>query len=75
MDPDKVDALMCWKTPMNQDLLHGFLGAARFLADDIDRVRIPMGVLSCINRGHCPISLGIHSLVCVRGYQEPCYVV
>ena len=36
MDPDKVDALVWWKTPTNRDLLRGFLGAAGFLADDID---------------------------------------
>lgn len=45
MDPDKVDALIKWKTPTNRDLLRGFLGAAGYLADDIDRVRIPMGIL------------------------------
>lgn len=45
MDPDKVNALVCWKTPTNQDLLCGFLGSAGFLADDIDRVRLPMGLL------------------------------
>ena len=36
MDPEKVDALIRWKTPTNQDLLRGFLGAAEYLADDID---------------------------------------
>jgi hypothetical protein len=45
MDPDKVDALVRWKTPTNRDLLRGFLGSAGYLADDIDRVRIPMGIL------------------------------
>ena len=45
MDPDKVDALSKWKTPTNRDLLRGFLGAAGYLADDIDRVQIPMGIL------------------------------
>lgn len=45
MDPDKVDVLIRWKTPTNQDLLRGFLGAAGYLADDIDRIRIPMGIL------------------------------
>ncbi len=46
MDPDKVDALCRWKVPTNRDLLRGFLGSAGYLADDIDRVRIPMGVLT-----------------------------
>ena len=45
MDPDKVDALVRWKTPTNRDLLRGFLGAAGFLADDIDRIQVPMGIL------------------------------
>ena len=45
MDPDKVDALVHWKAPMNHDLLQGFLGAAGYLADDIDHVRVLMGVL------------------------------
>lgn len=45
MDPDKVDVLLKWKTPTNWDLLRGFLGSAGYLADDIDRVRLPMGIL------------------------------
>lgn len=36
MDPDKVDALVKWKTLTNRDLLRGFLGAVGYLADDID---------------------------------------
>jgi hypothetical protein len=39
-------ALSKWKTPMNRDLLRGFLGSTGYLADDIDHVRIPMGILS-----------------------------
>jgi hypothetical protein len=45
MDPDKVDKVINWKVPTNRDLLRGFLGAVGYLADDIARVRIPMGVL------------------------------
>lgn len=45
MDPDKVDSLAKWKTPTNRDLLRGFLGVAGYLADDIDRIQIPMGKL------------------------------
>jgi len=45
MDPNKVDALVRWKAPINRELLRGFLGAAGYLADDIDRVMIPMGIL------------------------------
>ena len=36
MNPDKVNALSKWKTPTNHDLLQGFLGAARYLTDNID---------------------------------------
>jgi hypothetical protein len=54
MDPDKVDALVRWKTPTNRDLLRGFLGAAGFLADDIDRVRVPMGVLHALTGDTVP---------------------
>ncbi|KAJ3499954.1 hypothetical protein NMY22_g19429 [Coprinellus aureogranulatus] len=45
MDPEKVDALVRWKTPTNRELLRGFLGAASYLADDIAKVRVPMGIL------------------------------
>ncbi|KAF5353903.1 hypothetical protein D9756_007285 [Leucocoprinus leucothites] len=45
IDPHKVDALARWKTPMNRDLLRGFLSSTGYLADDIDHVRIPMGIL------------------------------
>lgn len=45
MDPDKVDAVVNWKTPVNRDLLRGFLGSVGYLADDLASVRIPMGVL------------------------------
>ena len=54
MDPDKVDALAKWKVPTNRDLLRGFLGAAGYLADDIDRVRIPMGILHTLTSDSVP---------------------
>ncbi|KAJ3500276.1 hypothetical protein NMY22_g19310 [Coprinellus aureogranulatus] len=54
MDPDKVDSLSKWKTPINRDLLRGFLGAAGYLADDIDRVRIPMGILHSLTADGVP---------------------
>ena len=46
MDPNKVNSVMTWKTPMNRDILHGFLGSVGYLADDVPGVRIPMGILS-----------------------------
>ncbi|KAF9441469.1 DNA/RNA polymerase [Macrolepiota fuliginosa MF-IS2] len=36
MDLDKVDNLAKWKMPTNKELLHGFLGSAGSLADNIE---------------------------------------
>ncbi|KAJ8507317.1 hypothetical protein ONZ45_g10305 [Pleurotus djamor] len=46
MDPHKVDSVVNWKTPTNRDLLRGFLGAVGYLADNVEGIRIPMGILS-----------------------------
>lgn len=46
MDSDKVDSVLNWKVPTSKELLRGFLGSVGYLADDIARVRIPMGVLT-----------------------------
>jgi len=46
MDPAKVDCVLNWKVPMNRDLLRGFIGSVGYLADDIYKVRVPLGVLS-----------------------------
>ena len=54
MDSNKVDSVLNWKTPMNQDLLRGFIGSVGYLADDIYKVRVPMGVLSAITRDSVP---------------------
>lgn len=54
MDPHKVDALLNWKTPTNRELLRGFLGAASYLADDIESVRIPMGILHTLTSKEVP---------------------
>ena len=54
MDPDKVDDVIKWKTPTNRDLLRGFIGSVRYLADDIPNVRIPMGILSSITGDTVP---------------------
>ena len=48
MDPDKVDTVVNWKTPTNRDLLRGFIGSAGYLADDIYKVWVLLGVLSAI---------------------------
>lgn len=54
IDPDKVDAVVNWKPPTNRDLLHGFLGSVGYLADDLAKVRIPMGVLHGITGDTVP---------------------
>ncbi|KAJ8481441.1 hypothetical protein ONZ45_g15313 [Pleurotus djamor] len=54
MDPDKVDSVLKWKVPTNRTLLRGFLGAVGYLADDIARVRIPMGILSSLTGDTVP---------------------
>ena len=43
-----------WKTPTNRNLLRGFIGSAGYLADDIYKVRVPMGVLSAITGDNVP---------------------
>lgn len=54
MDPDKVDGLINWKTPTSRELLCGFLGMVSYLADDIDRIQVPMGILHAITGDTVP---------------------
>ena len=54
MDPDKVDMVVNWKTPTNRDLLCGFIGSAGYLADDIYKEQVPLGVLSVITSDNVP---------------------
>ncbi|KIN99114.1 hypothetical protein M404DRAFT_78798, partial [Pisolithus tinctorius Marx 270] len=46
MDPDKVDRILNWKVPTNRTLCKGFIGSVGYLADDIYKVRVPLGVLA-----------------------------
>jgi len=46
MDPEKVDSILNWKVPTNRTLCKGFIGSVGYLADDIFKVRVPLGVLS-----------------------------
>ena len=46
MDPEKVDSILKWKVPTNRALCRGFIRSVGYLADDIYKVRIPLGVLS-----------------------------
>ncbi len=59
MDPDKVDAILKWPTPTNKGLLMGFLGSLGWLADDIAKVRVPMGTVECYHWCYGAISLGL----------------
>jgi hypothetical protein len=54
MDPDKVDSVVNWKMPTNRDLLRGFLGSVGYLAEDLAKVRILMGVLHGITGDRVP---------------------
>lgn len=58
MDPSKVESVLNWKVPMNQDLLRGFIGSIGYLAEDIPNIRIPMGVLSAITGDTVPFCWG-----------------
>jgi len=46
MDPEKVDSILKWKVPTNRALCRGFIASVGYLADDIYKVRVPLGVLS-----------------------------
>ena len=46
MDPEKVDRILHWKPPTNRTLCRGFIGTVGYLADDIYKIRIPLGILS-----------------------------
>jgi hypothetical protein len=55
MDPERVDRVLNCKVPMNRDLYRGFIGSVGYLADDIYKVRIPLGVLSEITGDAIPV--------------------
>ena len=46
MDPEKVDQILHWKPPTNRTLCCGFIGTVGYLADDIYKIQIPLGILS-----------------------------
>jgi hypothetical protein len=46
MDPTKVNNVVAWKTPTNQDLLQGFIRSVGYLADNVSGIRIPLNVLN-----------------------------
>jgi hypothetical protein len=54
MDPDKVDSGLAWKVPTNRELLRGFLGSVGYLTDDLESVRVPMGILHGLTSDSVP---------------------
>lgn len=46
VDPDKVTSIVNWKVPTNRTLCKGFIWLVGYLADDIYKVRVPLGVLA-----------------------------
>lgn len=46
MDPEKVDHILNWKVPTTRTLYKGFIGTVDYLADDIYKVWVPLGVLA-----------------------------
>jgi hypothetical protein len=54
MDPVKVDSVAAWKVPTSKEHLQLFLGAVSYLADDISKIRIPMGLLHTLALENTP---------------------
>ena len=46
MDPEKVNRILNWKTLTNRSFCKGFIGSVGYLADDIYKVRVHLGVLA-----------------------------
>jgi hypothetical protein len=58
MDLEKVNSVLNWKVPVNQDQLHGFLGSVGYLSDDVPNIRISMGMLLAITGDTVPFQWG-----------------
>jgi hypothetical protein len=54
LDPYKVDMVVVWKTPTMREALRRFLGLVGYLMNNLDHVRIPMGVLSALTSEGAP---------------------
>ena len=52
MELSKVDKVVNWKIPTNQDLLWGFLGSVGYVVDDVASVRLLMGLLHGLTSFH-----------------------
>ena len=75
MDPEKVNQVVNWKVPTNCTLCRGFVGAVRYLADDIYKVRVPLGVLAEASAETKPFQWGYteqHVFEMVKHYTSAC---
>jgi len=75
MDPEKVDRVVNWKVPTNRTLCRGFVGVVGYLADDIFKVRVPLGVLAEASAKLKPFQWGYteqHAFETVKRYVLAC---
>jgi len=75
MDPEKVDRVVNWKVPTNRTLCRGFVGAVGYLADDIFKVRVPLGVLAEASAESKPFQWGYteqRAFETVKQYVSAC---
>ena len=75
MDPEKVDRVVNWKVPTNRTLCRGFVGVVGYLADDIYKVRIPLGVLAKASTETRPFQWGYteqRAFEMVKRYVSAC---
>jgi len=75
MDPDKVNSIVNWKVPTNRTLCKGFVGSVGYLADDIYKVRIPLGVLAEASAETKPFVWGFteqHAFEAAKAYTAAC---
>ena len=77
MDPEKVERILNWKTPTNRSLCKGFIGSVGYLADDIYKVRIHLGVLAEVCAGTKPFEWNFteqHTFEAAKSYTVACPV-
>ncbi|KIM50315.1 hypothetical protein SCLCIDRAFT_145842, partial [Scleroderma citrinum Foug A] len=75
MDPDKVNSIVNWKIPTNRTLCKGFIGSVGYLADDIYKVHIPLGVLAEASAETKPFVWGYmeqHIFEAAKAYTTAC---
>jgi len=75
MDPEKVDRVVNWKVPTNRTLCRGFMGAVGYLADNIFKVHVPLGVLAKASAKSKPFQWGYteqRAFETVKRYVSAC---